>query len=241
MVHGVRLMKVIILAGGLGTRLRPYTFFVPKPMLPLGEKPLLEHIILLLREQGFKDIVITVSYLKKVIEDYFGDGKELGVSISYAESSRPMGTAGQLKTAESLVDGTFLLLYGDSLVDTDFNAFVKYHKEKKGIATILLMPYRETLRYGFIDSDQDGRLLAWREKPAVEGWINVGCYIMEKKFLQYIPSDTVFGMDEAFREASRKGEQIYTFKAEGDFIDIGDKKSYREAYERYLKKLGHIK
>jgi mannose-1-phosphate guanylyltransferase len=235
------MMKVVILAGGLGTRLRPYTFFVPKPMLPLGEKPLLEHILLLLKEQGFDDIVITVSYLKKVIEDYFSDGKEIGVKIQYAESPRPMGTAGQLKTAEKFVEDSFLLLYGDSLVDTDFRKLVQYHREKKGIATILLMPYRETLRYGFIESDSEGRLLEWREKPAVEGWINVGCYVMEKKFMNYIPDNVMFGMDEAFRDASRKGEQIFTFKAEGDFIDIGDKKSYREAYERYLKKLGKIK
>ncbi len=97
------------------------------------------------------------------------------------------------------------------------------------------------MRYGFIESDSEGRLLEWREKPAVEGWINVGCYVMEKKFMNYIPDNVMFGMDEAFRDASRKGEQIFTFKAEGDFIDIGDKKSYREAYERYLKKLGKIK
>lgn len=234
-------MKAVILAGGLGTRLRPYTFFVPKPMLPLGERPLLEHILLLLKAQGFTDVVITVSYLRKVIEDYFGNGREIGLNIQYARSNRPMGTAGQLRTAERFIDDSFLLLYGDSLVDTDFRSFVEYHKRKGGIATILLMPYREMLKYGFIDSDEEGRLLQWREKPAVEGWINVGCYVMEKKFLDYIPAETMYGMDEAFREAMKKGEVVYTYKAEGDFIDIGDKKSYQAAYEKYLQKLGRIK
>jgi mannose-1-phosphate guanylyltransferase len=234
-------MKAVVLAGGLGTRLRPYTFFAPKPMLPLGDKPLLEHILTSLRGQGFKEVVITVSYLRKVIEDYFGSGRELGLNIQYARSSRPMGTGGQLRTAEKFIDGQFLLLYGDSFVDADLGKLVEYHNSKRGIATILLMPYRETLRYGFIDSDADGRLLNWREKPAVEGWINVGCYVMEKRFLDYIPSDTMYGMDEAFREALKKGEEVYTYKSEGDFIDIGDKKSYQAAYEKYLQKLGRIK
>lgn len=234
-------MKAVILAGGLGTRLRPYTLFVPKPLLPLGDRPLLEHILLSLKKYGFSEVVITVSYLSKLIENYFGSGEDLGVSIEYVRSNKPMGTGGQLRTTEARLDGTFLLLYGDQFIDTDLSKFVDYHRSKAGTATMLLMPYRQTLKYGFIDSDENGRLTNWREKPAVEGWINAGCYVMEKKFLEYIPPNTMYGMDEAFREALRRGEPIYTFKAEGDFIDIGDKEGYLSAHERYLQKIGRIK
>ncbi|MFB5605144.1 MAG: NDP-sugar synthase, partial [Nitrosarchaeum sp.] len=110
-------MKAVILAGGLGTRLQPYTTFLPKPMLPLGEKPILEHLVDWSRKNGIKSIVLCVSYLKKSIEDYFEDGKRFGVSIEYAVSSRPLATAGQLKTAEKFIDDTFVCMYGDSIFD----------------------------------------------------------------------------------------------------------------------------
>ena len=108
-------MKAVILAGGLGTRLQPYTNSLPKPMLPLGEKPILEHLIEWVRKNGVKEIVLCVSYLRKKIEDYFGDGKKFGVKIEYAISNKPLATAGQLKTAEKFIDGTFVCLYGDSI------------------------------------------------------------------------------------------------------------------------------
>ncbi len=209
-------------------------------MLPLGDRPLLEHILNSVKEQGFDDVIITVSYLRKTIEDYFGDGSEFGISIKFVRSDKPMGTAGQLKTAEGLIKDRFLLLYGDMYIETDMKKLWDFHASKNGIATILLMPYRETLKYGFLDSDEEGRLVDWREKPEFRGWINVGCYVMEKRFLQYIPEKKMYGMDEAFRQAMKNGEAIYTFKAEGDFVDIGDKKSYMAAYNKYLQRLGKI-
>ena len=109
--------KAVILAGGMGTRLRPYTFFTPKPMLPLGDKPLLEHLILWLKENGVSEFILSVSYLRKVIESYFGDGSELEVKISYAKSKDPLGIAGQLLNAKDQIDETFYLLYGDSVFD----------------------------------------------------------------------------------------------------------------------------
>ena len=113
-------MKAVILAGGLGTRLQPYTTFLPKPMLPLGEKPILEHIIDWTRKNGVKSIVLCVSYLRKTIEDYFEDGKRFGVNIEYATSNKPLATAGQLKTAQEFIDDTFVCMYGDSIFDYTF-------------------------------------------------------------------------------------------------------------------------
>jgi mannose-1-phosphate guanylyltransferase len=233
-------LQAVILAGGLGTRLRPYTFFAPKPMLPLGDKPLMEHLITQLSKTGIEDIIVTVSYLRKTIEDYFGEGDEMGVHIKYVRTSKPMGTAGQLKTVEPLVKGSFVVLYGDSLVEADIGKMIEFHKEKKALATLMLMPFRENMKYGFIESDEQDRVTNWREKPVVEGWINVGCYVMEPSFLKYIPEDVMYGMNDAFNAAVKKGEPIFAYKAEGDFIDIGDKKSYLSANAKFVDRLGRI-
>ncbi|MGA1974647.1 MAG: nucleotidyltransferase family protein [Conexivisphaerales archaeon] len=233
-------MQAVILAGGLGTRLRPYTFFAPKPMLPLGDRPLMEHIIAQLSKTGIEDIIITVSYLRKTIENYFGEGDDMGVHIQYVRTAKPMGTAGQLKTVEPLVKGSFVVLYGDSLVEADIGKMIEFHEQKKAMATLMLMPFRETMKYGFIETDGEDRMTNWREKPVVEGWINVGCYIMEPSFLKYIPSNVMYGMNDAFNAAVKKGERVFAFKAEGDFIDIGDKQTYLSANEKFVERLGRI-
>ena len=145
-------MKAIILAGGLGTRLQPYTTFIPKPMLPLGEKPLLEHLIDWLRKNGIKSIVLCVSYLKKTIEDYFEDGTRFGVNIEYAVANKPLATAGQLKTAEKFVDETFVCVYGDSIFGFSLKNMINYHKKKKSFITMSLYEYKTKLNYGVIDT-----------------------------------------------------------------------------------------
>ena len=230
----------MILAAGLGTRLRPYTFFLPKPMLPLGEKPVLEHQIEWLKSAGIKEILISTSYLGKIIENYFQDGQALGVTITYVNSKRPMGTAGQLKSVEEHLKGSFVCLYGDTLFTFDLADAVHFHREQKAAATMILMPYKTTLRYGFIDVDPGGKIRSWREKPEVTGTINVGCYIMEPRFLKHTPKGRVYSMDNAYRNAIRAGERVLGYVAKGEFIDIGDKVSYRAAYERYLRRLGKI-
>ena len=131
-------MKAIILAGGLGTRLYPYTKSLPKPMLPLGKKPILEHEIEWVKKNGINEIVICVSYLRKKIEDYFGDGKKFGVKIEYAISSKPLATAGQLKTAEKFIDDTFVCVYGDTILDFNLKNMVRRHKKKKSFVTMSL-------------------------------------------------------------------------------------------------------
>ena len=123
-------MKAVILAGGLGTRLRPLTNKKPKPMLPLGKKPLLEHLIKWIKKNGVKDIVLCVSYLHETIEKYFGDGSKFGVKIEYAVSGKPLGDAGQLKTAQKFIDDTFVCVYGDSLFNFNLRKMITAHKKK---------------------------------------------------------------------------------------------------------------
>ncbi len=235
-----RNLKAVVLAGGLGTRLRPYTLFMPKPMLPLGDKPVLEHSIRWLSSSGIREIVICVGYLGRIVEDYFLDGRDLNVKITYARTRTPMGTAGQLKSAEKLIDETFLCVYGDSIFDFKVNDMIDFHLKEEVLATIALVPYKSTLKYGFIEMDEYGAVKKWREKPTVEGLINVGCYVMEPRFLDYIPEDKMFGMNLAFERALEANERIYGYVSKGSFTDIGDRKSYIKVYKRYLKKLGEI-
>ncbi|HZT35273.1 MAG TPA: nucleotidyltransferase family protein [Nitrososphaera sp.] len=234
-------MKAVILAGGLGTRLQPYTFFIPKPMLPLGNKPLLEYIIEWLKESGdIHKIVICVSYLHRTIEDYFEDGARHGISIEYARSERPLATAGQLKTAEKLLDEPFVCVYGDSVYEFDLGKMLQEHREANAFVSMALLQYSTKLKYGFIDLDGNERVSEWREKPEISGLINIGCYAMEPDFLKLIPTSGAFGMDDAVRKALELKKTVKGFKIESGFVDIGDKKSYLEAYKHYASKLGKI-
>ena len=182
-------MKAVILAGGLGTRLQPYTTFLPKPMLPLGEKPILEHLVDWTRKNGIKSVVLCVSYLRKTIEDYFEDGKKFGVNIEYAISNKPLATAGQLKTAEKFIDDTFVCLYGDSIFDFSLRNMIKQHKKKKAFVTMSLNEYKTNLPYGVIETSKNGKVTSWNEKPEIKANINMGCYIMEPKVLNFIPKN----------------------------------------------------
>ncbi len=233
-------LKAVILAGGLGTRLRPYTLFVPKPMLPLAEKPLLQYTIEWLRDNGAKDIVVSVSYLRKSIEDYFEDGHEYGVSITYCRLAHPLGTAGQLKTTEKHLNSRFVCIYGDSVYNFNLRDAISYHEKKKSLATIILKKYKTSMKYGFIDVDKNGAVEGWREKPEMEGLINIGCYIMEPGFLRYIPEKQMYGMDMAFRKAIEAGERIYGYETTGEFIDIGDMESYEESNRLFTGRLGKV-
>jgi mannose-1-phosphate guanylyltransferase len=230
----------VIMAAGLGTRLRPYTFFLPKPMLPVGDRPLLEHIITWAKSYGIHRFIITVSYLRKAIEDYFESGEELGVEIQYVRSTKPLGIAGQLRTVKPYIDGTFLCLYGDAIVELDLQDLYRFHREKGSLVTLAVKPYTIQLKYGFIELGADGRLKKWEEKPEVKGLINVGCYVMEPRFLDYIPENSMFPFQEVFRRAAQAGEPIYGYITEGEFLDIGDRRQYLMANERFLKRLGVI-
>ena len=235
-------MQAVILAGGLGTRLQPYTFFIPKPMLPLGNKPLLEYLVEWVKQlKNIDEVIICVSYLHRTIEDYFEDGGRFGIKISYARSERPLATAGQLKTAEKKLRDRFLCLYGDSIYDFDLEKMVHEHEESKAFLSMALMKYKTRLKYGFIDADEEANIVtAWREKPEVEGLINIGCYIMEKEFLEMIPNSSTIGMDKIVKDVISQKKIVKAFTINSGFLDIGDKRSYLDAYKKYVKKLGSI-
>ena len=228
-------MKAVILAGGLGTRLQPYTNSLPKPMLPLGEKPILEHLIEWIKKNGVKEIVLCVSYLRKKIEDYFGDGKKFGVKIEYAISKKPLATAGQLKTAEKFIDDTFVCLYGDSIYNFSLKNMISDHKRKKSTVTMSLYDYKFNMKYGVIDTTNTGRVTAWNEKPELSAKINIGCYVMEPEVFQLIPKNKQYGMDNVIQKALSKKKKISSVVSKKGFIDIGDKETYEKTNQEYKK------
>ena len=233
-------MKAVILAGGLGTRLQPYTTFLPKPMLPLGEKPILEHLVDWAKKNGIKSVVLCVSYLRKTIEDYFEDGKRFGVSIEYAVSNRPLATAGQLKTAEKFIDDTFVCMYGDSIFDFNLRNMINQHMKKKSFVTMSLYEYKTNLPYGVIETTNTGKVIAWNEKPEIKANINMGCYVMEPGVMNLIPKNIPYGMDDVIKKAMAKKKLIGSIVSKKGFLDIGNKASYKKANQEYLQKLGNI-
>ncbi len=233
-------MKAVILAGGLGTRLQPYTTFVPKPMLPLGEKPLLEHLIEWLKKNGIKTTVLCVSYLRKTIEDYFEDGERFGMNIEYAIASKPLATAGQLKTAEQFIDDSFVCVYGDSVFDFNLKNMIFQHKKKRSFITMSLYEYKTRLNYGVIETTKNGRVTGWNEKPEIKANFNICCFLMDPQVFGLIPSIKPFGMDDVIKKAILKKKLVNTILIKKGFMDIGDKTSYKKAYQQFLEKLGNI-
>ena len=154
------------MAGGEGTRLRPLTSNQPKPMVPIFNKPIMEYIINLLKDHGITDIVVTLQFLPQMIKNYFGDGSDLGVNLSYAIEQSPLGTAGSVKNAEAYLDETFVVISGDALTDFDLNAIIDFHKQKKSLTTIALKRVENPLEFGVVITDESGAIERFLEKPS---------------------------------------------------------------------------
>jgi mannose-1-phosphate guanylyltransferase len=231
-------VKAVILAGGLGTRLLPLTKKTPKPMLLLGKKPILEHLIDWSRKNGVKSIVLCVSHLRKTIEDYFEDGKRFGVDIEYAISNKPLATAGQLKTAEGVIDDTFVCIYGDSIFNFSLRNMIKQHAKKKAFVTMSLYEYKTNLPYGVIETSKTGKVLSWNEKPEIKANVNMGCYVMEPEIMSFIPKNKPYGMDDVIKKAMNRKKLVSSFITKKGFTDIGNKSSYKKACQDYIQKLG---
>ena len=227
-------MKAVIIAGGLGTRLRPLTNNTPKPMLPIGEKPILEHLVNWTKKGGIKSVILCVSYLRESIEDYFGDGEKFGVKIEYAISKKQLATAGQLKTAEKFIDDDFVCMYGDSIFNFSLRSMIKQHSIKKPFVTMSLNEYKTTLPYGVIETSKKGKVVNWNEKPEIKANVNMGCYIMNPQVFNLIPKNKPYGMDDVIKKAMKK-KVVNSFITKKGFTDIGNTESYKQACEEYEK------
>jgi mannose-1-phosphate guanylyltransferase / phosphomannomutase len=231
-------MRVFVMAAGIGTRLRPLTYVVPKPMVPVGNRPVMEYTIELLRKHGIKDIIVNLHFKPDFIKNYFGDGEKWGVNIDYSFEKKLMGTAGGIKKMEGLLrDDTFLVMSGDGLTDINLTKLIKYHKKKKGIMTIVLKGVNARLEYGLAAANKSSRIMKFIEKP---GWkevfhgagagINTGIYVFEPEIFKYITKGKeVDFAKNVFPALLKSREKIFGYYADEYWCDIGDLSQYRMA------------
>ena len=222
------------MAGGEGSRLRPLTIGRPKPMVPLVDKPVLGHILELLKYHGITEIVITLQYMPSVIQDFYGDGSGLGLNITYVVEEMPLGTAGGVKNAASHLNDTFLVISGDALTDFDLQAAVQHHITVGGLATLAVYPVPNPLEYGAVVSDESGRITQFLEKPdwsAVRSdRVNTGIYVLEPAVLDHIPDDVAYDFStELFPALLQRGERLQAYVAEGYWCDVGTIAEYMRA------------
>jgi mannose-1-phosphate guanylyltransferase/phosphomannomutase len=227
-------VKAVVMAGGEGTRLRPLTSNQPKPMVPIVGKPCMEHILELLREHGFEDVIVTVAFLPQVIRSYFGDGTSLGLDIQYSVEENPLGTAGSVRLASDALDDTFLVISGDALCDIDLGQIVDFHKEKGAAVTIGLKSVENPLEFGIVVTDDDGRVERFLEKPSwgqvFSDTINTGIYVLEPEVLKHVPTERPYDFSkELFPLLLEMGRPIYGYVCEGYWQDIGNLDQYRQA------------
>ncbi len=223
----VFMTKAVILAGGKGTRLRPLTYAVPKPLLPINGRPMLEHIITHLKRYGIKDFIITVGYLGYQIKNYFGDGSEIGVKIEYAEEKEPRGTAGCLIPLKEKLKDTFILHAGDNITTLDFSKFLEYHKEKKGIITLAVTEIEIPIEYGVVEFDENMVMTAFKEKPVIRKYISSLIMAVEPKIFEYIPENGFANIsDHVFPELLKHGEKIVVYPFQDFWMDVGRPDDY---------------
>jgi mannose-1-phosphate guanylyltransferase / phosphomannomutase len=227
-------MKAVVMAGGEGTRLRPLTSNQPKPMVPIVGKPCMEHIVELLRNHGFEDIVVTLAFMPQAIRSYFGAGEAHGVTIRYSVEESPAGTAGSVKLAEGALDEPFLVISGDALCDIDLGELVRFHQEKEALVTIALKSVDNPLEFGIVVTDAEGRIERFLEKPSwgqvFTDTINTGVYVLDPEVLRHVPTDRPFDFSkELFPLLLEMGKPLYGYVADGYWQDIGNLDQYRQA------------
>jgi mannose-1-phosphate guanylyltransferase len=246
-------MKAMILAAGKGTRVRPITYTIPKPMIPILQKPVMEFLVELLRQHGFDQIMVNVSHLADEIENYFRDGQRFGVQIGYSFEGRiqdgeligeALGSAGGMKRIQDFspfFDDTFVVLCGDALIDLDLTEAVKWHRAKGSIATIIMktVPKEEVSSYGVVVTDNDNRIKAFQEKPSVEEalstTINTGIYIFEPEVLNYIPPKEEYDIgSQLFPKLVEMNAPFYGLPMDFEWVDIGRVPDYWEAIRSVL-------
>ena len=239
-------MKAVVMAGGEGARLRPMTANQPKPMLPVVNRPLMEHVLRLLKRHGLDETVVTVQFLASLVRSYFGDGEDLGMHLSYATEERPLGTAGSVKNAQdALADDTFLVISGDALTDIDLTALVAAHRSYGSLVTVCLARRPDPLEFGIVITDESDRVERFLEKPTwgqvFSDTVNTGIYVMEPEVFAYVESgEPVDWSGDVFPALLDAGAPMHGYVADGYWEDVGTLASYRKAQADALNREVHV-
>jgi len=225
------LQQAVILVGGEGTRLRPLSYHMPKSMMPVLNRPFLEHTLAYLKNYGVSDVILTLSYLPEVIQGYLGDGSNLGIRLSYAVEDSPLGTAGAVKNTEPQLADTFAVLNGDIFTDLNLADLVTFHRHKGAQATIALTYVDNPSAFGVVETESDGRVRRFIEKPSPDQitshWINAGIYILEPEVLSHVPQNSHYMFERGlFPRLLELDEPVYGYPFRGYWLDMGTPDKY---------------
>ena len=225
-------MRAIILAGGKGTRLAPYTWSFPKPLIPLGEKPILDIIVRQLAEQGVERITMAIGHLGELIMAYFGDGEDFGIKIDYSKEDVPLGTAGPLSLIREL-EGDFLVMNGDILTTINFRKLFDYHQKNNSMATIAMHSKSVKLELGVIHTDARHVVTDYIEKPALSYDVSMGIYVFNHSITRYIPENQRLDFPDLILTLIKQSEKVIAFHSEDYWVDIGTHAEYEHVLEEY--------
>ena len=223
-------MKAVIQCGGKGTRLRPYTMVLPKPLMPVRSEPVLELLIKWLRRNDIRDVYITTGYLGHLIKSFCGDGEQWDVNIRYTEEKEPLGTIGPLSMLREELDSSFMVINGDVLTDLSVDAFYRFHRINGGIVTVATANRKTRMDFGVIEQS-GGRITSFSEKPTLSNLVSMGIYHMEPEVFEYIPKGVPFGFDDLMLCLLRRNVPAHTYVHEGVWLDIGRIDDFQTAQE----------
>ena len=227
-------VRVVILAGGKGTRLKPYTKVLPKPLVPIGEMPILEVVLRQLKSFGFEKVTLSVNHLADLIRAFFGDGSQLGLDISYCIEDKPLGTAGSISIAKNLTD-TFLVMNGDLLTTIDYDAMVQSHIDSGAVATIAVFPREVKVDFGVLEIGPNRELLDYSEKPKFNYFVSMGVNVFEKSVLEFIPQGRYLDMPTLMMNLKNTGKTVLTYNSDCEWLDIGRADDYEIAIKAFEK------
>ena len=227
-------IRVVILAGGKGTRLQPYTKVLPKPLIPIGDMPILEVVLRQLKSYGFEKITLAVNHLANLICAFFGDGSDFGLQIDYCMETMPLGTAGSISLIENLTD-TFLVMNGDLLTTIDYTSLIRFHIDSGSCATISIFPRTVKIDFGVLYINQKGELLNYKEKPVLEYLVSMGINVFDKSVLDFIPRNQYLDIPALMMQLKNAGKEIQTYKSNCKWLDIGRADDYETAVNLFKK------
>jgi NDP-sugar pyrophosphorylase family protein len=226
--------RAIILAGGKGTRLKPYTIVLPKPLVPIGELPILEIVLRQLKQQGFTHITMAVNHMAELIMAFFGDGSKWGIKIDYSMEDKPLSTMGPLKLIKDLPNN-FLVMNGDILTDLKYGQFFDQHVQHDHIFTISSFTRRDKSEYGILETNEQHTLTAFKEKPESTFEVSMGIYALNKRVLDFIPDDTFFGFDHLMYALIENNKKVAVNNHDGIWLDIGRPVDFQNAIDLFEK------